>query len=114
MNSHAEYRRHSYRPADPPAQTAEHAVSELAHHRDPSLGVTQTAPPTASRGIAWVRPTELASYAGPLVGRGIDLQAEAIRRARRTPVTTTRALQSRGPEVAPPSPRSNRLEGLQL
>ena len=29
----------------------------------------------------------------PMVGRGIDLQAELVRRARRTPTTTTRALQ---------------------
>jgi hypothetical protein len=64
-------------------------------------------------GIAWVRPTDLATYAAPLVGRGIDLQAELIRRARRGPATTTRALQRAIPR---PSPTLvvNRQEGLQL
>jgi hypothetical protein len=39
-----------------------------------------------------VRPTELGSYVGPMIGRGIDLQAELVRRARRTPATTTRTI----------------------
>lgn len=112
MNTHAEYRRHSYRPVDPPAQNAEQPLNELAHQRDPSL--TTSSPAAGGKGIAWVRPTELAAYAGPLVGRGIDLQAELVRRARRTPVTTTRALHPRGPEVAPPSAPDTRTEGLQL
>lgn len=113
MNTHAEYRRHSYRPADPP-EPAEAAASELAHHRDPSVAATR---PIArdSKGIAWVRPTELASYAGPMVGRGIDLQAELVRRARRTPARASRAIRAGGPDIASPPPSSSRQqEGLQL
>jgi hypothetical protein len=113
MNTHAEYRRHSYQQLEPPAAQAEERVtSELAHHRDPSLRSSQTAPGQSSKRIAWVRPTDLAAYAGPMVGRGIDLQAELIRRARRTPVTTTRAVRRFAPPTAQPSVAPQ--EGLQL
>lgn len=96
MNTHAEYRRHSYRPPERPDPTegVEPTASELARHRDPSLGPEQ--PPQAQKRIAWVRPTELGSYLGPMVGRGIDLQTELVRRARRTPTTTTRTLRHAG------------------
>lgn len=113
MNTHAEYRRHSYRTSDPPAARPEEGgASELARHHDPSLATSQAVPSQSSKRIAWVRPTDLATYVGPMVGRGIDLQAELIRRARRTPVTTTRALR----RVAPPAPPSSAApqEGLQL
>ena len=116
MNTHTEYRRHSYRPPEqaPTAQDNEAAVNQLAHHRDPSLASNRAAPATGRRGIAWVRPTELATYAAPLVGRGIDLQAELIRRARRTPTKATHVIQ-RGLSrpVSPPTP-VNGQEGLQL
>lgn len=112
MNTHAEYRRHSYRPPEPPVPNIEAAASALAHHRDPSLPATD-APARAPKGIAWIRPTELASYITPMVGRGIDLHAELIRRARRTPVTTRRALQRGVPSPAP-APEANRTEGLSL
>ncbi len=116
MNTHAEYRRHNYRPPEAPTadSASEEAMSQLAHHRDPSLQSGTTARAAIKKGIAWVRPTELATYAAPLVGRGIDLQAELIRRARRTPVTTTRAIQQqlhRSPSSTPPV---SRPDGLQL
>lgn len=113
MNTHAEYRRHSYQPAEPP-QPTEATASELAHHRDPSLAATATTAARDSKGIAWVRPTEMASYVGPMVGRGIDLQAELVRRARRTPVSASRAIRPSGPEVAAPPATPTRQEGLQL
>jgi len=69
--------------------------------------------PTA-KGVAWIRPTELAAYAAPMVGRGIDLQAELIRRARRTPATATRAIQRGIPHPASPTPPMNRTEGPSL
>lgn len=113
MNTHAEYRRHNYqRPEPPTAPTEEGVASELARHRDPSLAPSQSVPGQSSKGIAWVRPTDLAAYAGPMVGRGIDLQAELIRRARRTPVTTTRAVRRSAPPTAQPSVAPQ--EGLQL
>jgi hypothetical protein len=116
VNTHADYRRHSYRPPEgfvtEPA--SEEAVSQFAHHRDPSLTAGPTTPTGSKKGIAWVRPTDLATYAAPLVGRGIDLHAELIRRARRTPATTTRAIQHGLPHSPSPTSPVNRQEGLQL
>ena len=99
MNTDADNRRHSYRPPQrlTPAEGVEHITSELARHRDPSLRSELSAREQAQKRIAWVRPTELGSYLGPKVGRGIDLQAELVRRARRTPATTTRTLRHPGP-----------------
>ena len=100
MNTHAEYRRHSYRPPERPrpAEGIEATAGELARHHDPSLGPEQPARELTQKRIAWVRPTEIGSYLGPMVGRGIDLQAELVRRARRTPATTTRTLRHPGPD----------------
>jgi len=100
VNTHAEYRRHSYRPPErsTPAGSAEQTASELARHRDPSLRLEAPAAEQTQKRIAWVRPTELGSYIGPMVGRGIDLQTELVRRARRTPATTTRTLRHPGPD----------------
>ena len=116
MNTHAEYRRHGYWPQEGPVDgpASEEAVSQLAHHRDPSLVSGPTTPADRKKGIAWVRPSDLASYAAPLVGRGIDLQAELIRRARRAPATTTRAIQRGLPRTPSPTSPVNRQEGLQL
>lgn len=102
MNTHAEYRRHSYRPPErpSPAEGVEPTANELARHRDPSLGHDEPVREQAQKRIAWVRPTELGSYLGPMVGRGIDLQTGLVRRARRTPATTTRTLRHPGPAPA--------------
>jgi hypothetical protein len=115
VNTHSEYRRHGYQPPEPPTPQPETAASELARHRDPSLAAENSKPAIAQKHVAWVRPTELASYAGPMVGRGIDLHAELLRRARRAPITATRELRHPAP-AAPPTPTStmNRTEGLQL
>ena len=114
MNTHAEYRRHSYRTPVQPAATeaAESAASVLARHRDPSLQSDQPTREQAQKRVAWVRPTEFGSYLGPMVGRGIDLQAELVRRARRTPTTTTRTL--RHPGSKRPGTPSPSQEGLGL
>lgn len=117
MNTHVEYRRHSYRLAEPslPAPSTEANGSELARHRDPSLSVAGgQAPAKAAKGIAWVRPTELATYVTPVVGRGVDLHAELIRRARRTPVTPTRAFHRGIPDSPSPRTSVNRTKGLSL
>ena len=113
MNTHAEYRRHSYRPPEQPAvpDAVAPAASELARHRDPSLQ-EQPAREQAQKRVAWVRPTELGSYVGPMVGRGIDLQAELVRRARRTPATATRTIRHSAPNR--PTPSAASLEGLGL
>ena len=112
MNTHSEYRRHGYQPPEPPAPQPETEASELARHRDPSLTPAAGTPVVAQKHVAWVRPTELASYAGPMVGRGIDLHAELVRRARRAPITTTRAMRHQTPPS--PSAAASRTEGLQL
>ncbi len=120
MNTHAEYRRHSYRPPEPlasapaPAPNTEAAASALARHRDPSLSAEGKPPTPTARGIAWVRPTELATYVAPTVGRGVDLHAELLRRARRSPVTTTRSLKRSLPHSPAPTRAANRTEGLSL
>ena len=114
MNTHAEYRRHSYQPAETSnSPDASHDVSQLAHQADPSL--TQAQPMgTTSKRVAWIRPTELASLAGPLVDRGIDLQDELFRRARRTPKTATRAVRRRVGQSLHPERTTPREEGIGL
>ena len=114
MNTHAEYRRHSHRPAETSFSPASgHDVSQLAHQAD--LSLTQAQPMrTTSKRVAWIRTTELASFAGPLVGRGIDLQAELIRRARRTPKTATRAVRRRIGQSLHPERTTPREEGIGL
>lgn len=117
MNTHTEYRRHGYRPPDPTVRSedGEAATSALTHHRDPSLAIGRNDATPQAKGVAWIRPTELAAYAAPMIGRGIDLQAELIRHARRSPTTTTRALERSLSHPAPPKPPSaNRTEGPSL
>jgi hypothetical protein len=113
VNTHAEYRRHSYRPPEQPAtDAAAPDASELARHRDPSLRSDEPAREQTRKGVAWVRPTELGSYVGPMVGRGIDLQAELVRRARRTPTTATRTIRHSAPNR--PTTSAASPEGLGL
>jgi hypothetical protein len=117
VNTHAEYRRHNYRPPSSlvTAPGTEAVTSELARYRDPSLPAAERQTRTrAAEGVAWVRPTELATFLTPMVGRGIDLHAELVRRARRAPATTTRALERGAPHsAAPPQPASG-MEGISL
>ncbi|GAB3862597.1 hypothetical protein GCM10028801_28380 [Nocardioides maradonensis] len=115
MNTHAEYRRRGYQAPDLYTLQAEAEANELARHRDPSLSAGGSRPVVAPKRVAWVRPTELASYAEPMVGRGIDLHAEFVRRARRAPITTTRAMRQPRPATPPlPTTTPNLSEGLQL
>lgn len=101
MNTHTPYERRLDRPlpetpeltvAEPTtAADPETAVDALAVHRDPSIAAAEAAPEAESagrsgRGVAWVRPSEMPTLFGSkVVGRGIDLQAELTRRARRAP-----------------------------
>lgn len=57
----------------------------LAVHRDPSRRQNESRPTRISKsGIAWVRPSDLPTMiAGRLIGRGLDLKAELVRRANR-------------------------------
>lgn len=90
MNTPDPYERRLDRTLPEPAQTpeAEKAVDALAVHRDPSVP-TAEAKQEAVRSqpsVAWVRPSEIPTLLGSkFVRRGIDLQSELTRRARRTP-----------------------------
>lgn len=90
MNTPEPYERRLDRTLPEPAPTpeAERAVEALAVHGDPSLPdaagkqETDRSRPT----VAWVRPSEMPTLIGASwVRRGIDLQSELTRRARRTP-----------------------------
>lgn len=77
----------------PPQSQSDHSTAVLAVHRDPSVPTTplsNAAKP--ERGLAWVRPSELPTLIGSTWGRrGIDLQAELVRRSRRAPIKGARA-----------------------
>jgi hypothetical protein len=75
-------------PEPAPSPGAEKAVDALAVHRDPSVpaaGATQQTD-RSQPSVAWVRPSEMPTLLGSkFVRRGIDLQSELTRRARRAP-----------------------------
>lgn len=89
MNTTESYERRLDRTLTETTVLADTEQSEaLAIHRNPTLpGTTTTSAPAASRpSLAWVRPSELPALVGaPRIRRGIDLQSELTRRARRTP-----------------------------
>ena len=116
MNTHAEYRRHVHESSPAPEPEAPRAdeTSALAHHADPSLAPTGPTTPSGKR-IAWVRPSELHSYAGAVIGRGIDLQAELARRAQRAPQAITRSARRAAPHITHRGPATSATqEGIQL
>ena len=107
MNTHAEYRRHLRQPDPSHHQSPEaDAVSHLATHRDPSLvgPETATAEMTTLNGrrIVWIRPTEAHTLAAPLLGRGVDLHAELVRRLRSSPVAAAHAVRRSIPTARMP------------
>lgn len=90
MNTPDPYVRHLDRTPPEPAPTpeAEKAVDALAVHKDPSVPTAEAKRETdrSQPSVAWVRPSEMPTLLGSkFVRRGIDLQAELNRRARRTP-----------------------------
>jgi hypothetical protein len=90
VNTPEPYERRLDRTLPEPSPTPEHhqAVDALAVHRDPSVQTAEVKQETerSQPSVAWVRPSEMPSLLGSkLVRRGIDLQAELTRRARRTP-----------------------------
>lgn len=110
MNTHLVYERRSNRtlteieaasaspnPATDP-MTANSEVSAFAVHGDPSR---RQKPPEENAGrerakVLWVRPSDLPTMLGTTrVRRGIDLQAELVRRARLAPARGARHLRQR-------------------
>ncbi len=90
MNTPEPYERRLDRtlPEHAPTPEAERAVEALAVHGDPSLPDAAAKQETdrSRPAVAWVRPSEMPTLIGASwVRRGIDLQSELTRRARRTP-----------------------------
>ena len=90
MNTPDPYERRLDRtlPEPAPNPEPEKAVDALAVHRDPSVPAAEVKQETdcSQPSVAWVRPSEMPTLLGSkFVRRGIDLQAELTRRARRTP-----------------------------
>ena len=123
MNTPEPYDRRTDRSLDePPKQTEQpDERSALAVHHDPSQPTPTTAvkPDRAKPSIAWVRPSDLPTAIGaPWVRRGIDLQAELTRRARRAPVQATARTGRRITRTAISRPESTTAattrEGLEI
>src|SRR3546814_13850210 len=88
MNGPDPYERQLDRiPDATPPEAPEREVSPLAVRHDHSQTATHLeAAPASSRGVAWVRPTELALRIGaPAAGGGIGLATEVTARHRRGP-----------------------------
>ena len=123
MNTPDPYDRRTDRNLDEATKQAEQPSerSALAVHGDPS----QTKPATTSEpdrtrpSIAWVRPSDLPTVIGaPWARRGIDLQAELTRRARRSPAKATARASRRITRTAIARPETKTgtttREGLEL
>lgn len=90
MNTPESYERRLDRTVPEPTASpeAERPVDALAVNRDPSVPAAQAGQETdrSQPSVAWVRPSEMPTLLGSkFVRRGIDLQSELARRARRTP-----------------------------
>jgi len=120
MNTHAEYRRHMHQAQAAPEPATTAAADAIANHlavgRDPSLASTPPHALTTATGkhVAWVRPTDLHTFASPIIGRGIDLHAELMRRARQGPRQARRAAQRLTPARRSPGLDSASQEGISL
>ena len=90
------------------AERIAEAVKADRPHRDPSersghSALLQGAATRRSRnGIVWVRASDLLSNgAGRVAGLGMDVDSEFVRRIRRMPASTRRAVQRREPRLSP-------------
>jgi hypothetical protein len=109
-------------PEPEPRPEVEKSVDALAAHRDPSVPVAEVKQESGrSRpSVAWVRPSEMPTLVGSkFVGRGIDLQTELARRARRTPGAAAskaarRVTRRSIAQPEPPIPPVTTREGLGL
>jgi hypothetical protein len=104
-----------------PTAAPEPAPNALVLHGDPSLSqAVQPSADPARPTITWVRPSEVSTLIGARwAGRGIDLQDDLTRRARRTPAAAATKAASRMTHPAPgrslPSaPTATPTEGLGL
>jgi hypothetical protein len=67
-----------------PSTSDQEPPSPLAIHADPSRHrPTVPSPPLSKSGVAWIRPSDLPTMiGGRVLGRGLDLKAELVRRAK--------------------------------
>ena len=67
-----------------PAASGTQEPPLLAIHGDPSRPqIEARSTPLSKNGVAWVRPSDLPTLIGSrLIGRGLDLKAELVRRAK--------------------------------
>lgn len=123
MNTPDPYDRRTDRNLDEATKQAEQQSerSALAVHGDPSRPKSATASEQdrTRPSIAWVRPSDLPTAIGaPWARRGIDLQAELSRRARRTPGKATTRVGRRITRTAIARPQTTtantKREGLEL
>ena len=123
MNTPEPYERRLDRaiPEPEPTPQDEQSVDALAVHRDPSVPAGAEVKQESGRSrpsVAWVRPSEMPTLVGSkFVGRGIDLQTELARRARRTPGAAAskaarRVTRRSIAQPEPPSPPVTTREGL--
>lgn len=93
-------------------------ASPFAVHGDPSRLLTALQPTRISKsGVAWVRPSDLPTMAGSkIIGRGLDLKAELVRRANRPIRSTTPRERITRTAIAQPEPPSitHRPGGISL
>ena len=77
--------------------------SRLSARTRGGASITRQAATTTSRpAVTWIRAADLLNLgAGRIAGRGIDLQANAVRQVRRAPVTAARAIRARAARLAP-------------
>ena len=84
-----------------------HAVLEeksrlSARTRGGTSGVTPAAREASRPAVSWIRAADLLNLgAGRIAGRGIDVQANAVRQIRRAPITAARAIRTRAARLAP-------------
>lgn len=91
----------------------------LAVHRDPSQHSRDDVTAQRSRnGVAWVRPSDLPTMIGSrVIGRGLDLKAELVRRANRPAppkAPKARVTKTAIAELGPPSITHQRMGGISL
>lgn len=124
MNTPEPYERRLDRPISlaAPARENQQPPEQLAVHGDPSVptGRSRPEPDRGRPGLVWVRPTELSTMLGARsLRRGIDVEAELARRARRLPRAAVRQASRRitRTSIARPgttSPTISGQEGLGL
>ena len=86
-----------------PLHAAQEEKSRLsAHTRGGTSGIRPVATAGSHPAVTWIRAADLLNLgAGRIAGRGIDLQANAVRQVRRAPVTAARAIRARPALLAP-------------